>query len=343
MPKTLRTMLTGFALVVIISSLIYLRSHHRRRPREVAYAGGSEVVLWNTTAQVREPVTTVGFGERLIVLNRSEDQAQVRTVKGATGWISARDLLSPDLWQKIQDLAAKTAAMPVEARGHTRVLSNLHVTPGRASPTIIQLTKNIPVELFERKALAVPAPAMVAASSTGNDESGSAEPAETKMEDWWLVRADTPTQGPIAGWILGKFVDLDVPSPLPDYTSAADIHIVAWFELNRVANVSGEVKPQYLVVGIRGAEGQPCDFTLLRVFTWAKTKQRYETAFVESDVCGVLPVKLTPTKAPGGEVTFAFDDVNNGESSERIYRMKGTVVRRAKEAEVAGTAQGRAR
>ena len=132
--------------------------------------------------------------------------------------------------------------------------------------------------------------------------------------------------------MLGRFVDFDVPSPLPDYASAAGMHIAAWFELNRVPDSSGGAKAQYLVVGNRGSEGQACDFTLLRVFTWSVQRQRYETAFVESDVCGKLPVTLTSAKAVGSDVTFAFQDESNGPPENRVYRMHQTIVRRVRQA-----------
>ena len=74
-----------------------------------------------------------------------------------------------------------------------------------------------------------------------------------------------------------------------------------------------------------------CDFTLLRVFTWSVPRQRYETAFVESDVCGKLPVTLTSTKAVGSDVTFAFQDESNGPPENRVYRMHQTIVRRVRQ------------
>jgi hypothetical protein len=134
-------------------------------------------------------------------------------------------------------------------------------------------------------------------------------------------------------------VDLDVPSPLPDYASAAGMHIAAWFVLNRATDASGNARPQYLVVGTRGPEGQPCDFTLLRVYTWSQQGQRYETAFVESDVCGKLPVRLTQPAAPRGDVTFAFEDWSKGTSVERTYRMRENVVRRMREASPVSAAE----
>jgi hypothetical protein len=122
-----------------------------------------------------------------------------------------------------------------------------------------------------------------------------------------------------------------VPAPLPDYASAAAMHIVAWMELNRVMDASGASKPQYLLVGSRGGEGQPCDFTMMRVYTWGKKRERYETAYVESDLCGKLPVNLMQPITRGGDVLFSFGDSSNGAAEQRKYRMESTIVRRIRE------------
>ena len=74
-------------------------------------------------------------------------------------------------------------------------------------------------------------------------------------------------------------------------TSSANVRPVAWFELNRVTDDQGE-HPQYLVAGTRSAEGQPCDFTTMRVYTWNPKKSRYETAFIENDLCGACRSSL---------------------------------------------------
>ncbi len=131
---------------------------------------------------------------------------------------------------------------------------------------------------------------------------------------------------PIAGWILARFIELDLPGPVNDYVNAADLHVVAWFELNRVPDGSGGEAPQYLVAGSRGGEGQPCDFTLLRVYTWGATRHSYETAYVESDLCGKLPIHVTNA---GGAPEFRFADADDG-SAERVYVMRQTEVRRVK-------------
>jgi hypothetical protein len=328
----IRKLLIGFAVILVLCVAGYLRFHHAKPVLEVAYAGNRQVILWDTSAEIREPIATLKYGDKLDVLDRLQQQDKVRTPTGLTGWVAQSDLLSVDLWQKMQDLEAKTAGSPVEARGSTRVISNLHVIPGRESPRLRQIAKGIPVELFERQAVDAPAvntaPAATPAHNDDQDLAGA--PLATRKEDWWLVRAHLADQTSVPGWILGRFVDLDVPAPLPDYASSAGVRITAWFELNRVADPQGSDRPQYLIVGTRGPEGQGCDFTLMRVYTWGKQKQRYETGFVESDVCGKLPVILTRATAPAGDVTFSFDDWSGGASQKRTYQMHQTAVRRVR-------------
>jgi hypothetical protein len=325
----MRKILLGFALLLVVCVGTYVRLHHAKPPLEIGFAGNRQVTLMSTTAQVREAVATVGYGDRLEILQRYQDQVQVRTMKGVTGWINDRDLLSADLWQKARDLEARVAAMPPMARGHTKALTNLHISAGREAQRLRQLNKAVPVELYERQPEGVPA--MPRTVKAGDQEEPGAEPAQAKKEDWWLVRAQTADQTAISGWILGRFVQLDVPAPLPDYASTAGMRIVAWFELSHVNDAAGHAKPQFLVLGAHGPEGQPCDFSMLRVYTWGAQRQRYETAFVESNVCGKLPVKVTKSEGAGSDVTFAFRDLTDSGAAERTYQMHQTIVRRVRE------------
>ena len=321
-----RKLLLGFAVLLVIAVGAYYQFHHAQRAIETAYAGNRLVTLQSTTAQVREAVATVGFGDRLEVLERFQDQVRVRTANGATGWVYERDLLSADVWQKAADLEKRTGTMPFQARGHTKVLTNLRVDAGREATRIRQLSKSVPLEIFERRAIEV-APA----TTPGAEDDAGGEPAAAKKQDWWLVRAQISEKDSVSGWILGRFIELDVPQPLPDYASSAAMRIVAWFELNQVLDSSGKPRPQYLLVGAHGPEGQPCDFSVLRVYTWGKQRARYETAYVESGVCGKLPVNITKPREPAGDTTFAFEDLGSGKPEERTYKMHQTIVRRVKQ------------
>jgi hypothetical protein len=325
----MRKVLLGFAVLLVICAGLYLRFRQSKAPLEVAFAANREVILQSTTAQVREPVATVNFGDRLEILQRFQDQVEVRTMTGVTGWVNGHELLSADLWQRAADLARKAGEMPLQAVGHTKTLTNVHVEPGRESPRIQQLGKASRVEILERSVVVVPP-----APNPGGGEGAGNTGGEPKREDWWLVRTrSTEKKGAadLAGWLLGKYVELDLPRPLGDLVSTSGVRAVGWQELNFVADPSSGKKWQYLVLGIHGPEGQPCDFTMLRVYTWGVHRQRYETAFIDGKVCGKYPVKLIQPSGGAGDVTFSFEDIGKGAPEERIYRMHQTIVRRVKE------------
>ena len=94
-------------------------------------------------------------------------------------------------------------------------------------------------------------------------------PAVTRASEGsckWPVRAEgkrdppvlTALSGtPIAGWVLARFIEPDLPGPVQDYASSANLHVVAWFELNRVPDGSGGEAPQYLVAGSRRRARRP--------------------------------------------------------------------------------------
>jgi hypothetical protein len=127
--------------------------------------------------------------------------------------------------------------------------------------------------------------------------------------------------------VVARFVEMDLPEAVREGASSANIRPLAWFELNRVSDPSGD-KPQYLLAATRGPEGQVCDFTALRVYTWYVKRSRYETAFIENNLCGQLPIRLD--KGPKGEPEFRFR-VMGGNKEERVYRLMQTVVRRIRE------------
>ena len=304
-----------------------------------AYISERSVTLWSSAAQVREPINTLHYGDRVDIVARRNDSAKVRTISGEIGWVDGRLLLEPALWQRSVKLLAVAREMPVQARGRTKVQTNLRVEPGRGAPRLYQFGRGVPVEIISRS---------VADWVQVTDErEGSNEQQHPKKEDWFLVRAlatrppgessarsavNTTTQPgdqtvPIAGWVVARFVELDLPDAVREGMLSANVRPIAWFELNRVPSSSGD-RPQYLVAGTRSAEGQPCDFSTLRVYTWNERRSRYETAFIENNLCGQIPIRLS--KGPKGEPEFRFL-VMGGARQERTYRLMQTVVRRVRE------------
>ena len=356
-------------VVLILAALLYWRLHPTTpKVISVGYVGDRDVILWNTLAQVRESVGEVHYGDRVEIVRVEGTAMQVRTSSGTIGWMSdSRQIMDSDLWGKSATLFESARALPVQARGRTKTVSNVRVEPGRDGKRIFQFARGTRVLILKRAV--ADAPQGPEENSQEEKTTSGAEDEKSKQEDWLLVlRAiDSPASGdgvtsagigagevkpstgdlvsggpvltqagtsavtgpagPVAGWVLARFIELDLPDPVKDYASSADLRVVAWFELNRVPDGTGGEVPQYLVAGSRGAEGGACDFTMLRVYTWGKVRKRYETAYVESNVCGKLPIHVS-SGAKGSE--FQFPDVDEG-GADRKYAMSETSVRRVKE------------
>jgi hypothetical protein len=337
-----RKLLVAVPLLCMVALLAWIfRPKHESIGQ--AYISERSVTLWSGIAQVREQTGVLLYGDHVDVLARRNDYVKVRTTTGLTGWVDGRYLMDPDLWQRSEKLLQQSKSMTVQAHGRTKVPTNLRVLPGRTEHRVYQFSRGAPVEILGR--------AVADWVQNGEEKESGAEAEPSKKEDWFFVRAvatrppgegsvrnsaaTTTTQPgdqtvPIAGWVVARFVSLDLPDAVRDGTNAANVRAIAWFELNRVKDPEGE-HSQYLVAGTRSSEGQPCDFTSLRVFTWNPKKSRYETAFIENNLCGALPITLG--KGPKGEPEFRFHEMD-GAKEERLYRLIQTVVRRIRDNQV---------
>ena len=318
-----RPIIIGVALLGLAAVAGFIwRSRQTPVTGEEAYIGERTVTLWSRLSQVREPVATLHFGERVTILDHKKEQAELRTASGAVGWTEQRYLMDWALWNRAGELRVHAQALPVQARAHSRVPTNVRIEPGRPAARIFQFPGAVRLDILERA---------VAEVKQGGEEAGSANAAnssgeqEVKKEDWVLVRGTTEDAGEVAGWVLRRFIDLDTPQEIADY--AAGFRIVAWFELNRVPD-GDNMRPQYLAAGVQGGDGQPCDFTLLRVYTWGAEHRRYETAYVEGRLCGRFPIRVAPSAAPGGDAGFSFANAGKKGQESREYAMHQTSVHR---------------
>jgi Bacterial SH3 domain len=332
-----RKLLVAVPLLCLVALLAwYFRPKHESLGN--AYVSERSVTLFSSMAQVREQVAVLYYGERVDILAHRNDYAKVRTAAGVEGWVDSRYLMDPALWQRSETLLDQTKGMVVQARGRTKTTTNLRIAPGRTEPRLYQFTRGTEVEIFGRA---------VADWVQTSDEKEAAEGGPTKKEDWYLVRGIAtrpPGEGsirnsammtttqpgdqtvPIAGWVIGRFISLDLPDQVREGTSSANVRPVAWFELNTVTDENGD-HPQYLVVGTHSPEGQACDFTTMRVYTWDIKKDRYETAYIENDLCGSLPIQVS--KGAKSEPEFRFQEMDRKE--QRVYHLVQTVIRRERE------------
>lgn len=308
-----RAFIVTLVLGVLVALSIREYRLHNQHSTEEAFIGQRGATVWNSTAEIRTPVANLNYGERVQIHQHYAHEALVSTASGVRGWVSSASLMDPDLWHSATVLAKSAQDIPVQASGHTRARANLHTQPGAHSPVILQAPADSPLVVFQH--------ALASDSRNGGAISSGSE-------DWWLVRADVKNAGSITGWALGRLLKFDLPEPLPGYESSEGIHVVAWFKINRALDsISQTYRPEYLVAGNR-VRRPACDFTLLRVYTWSSTRRRYETAFMDSRVCGKLPVQVTPAKLPSDDAYFSFDNAGAAGAEKRTYRMRLTTVRR---------------
>jgi len=164
-----------------------------------------------------------------------------------------------------------------------------------------------------------------AADSSDEDQPKSNENAGPPIirEDWWLVRDGQKR----VGWVLGRALYLDVPEDVAQYSEGQ--RIVAAFPLDEVQDGDKKVA-EYLVLFTENKDGLPDDFNQARVFTWNVRRHRYETAYRERDLSGVLPVTLgrQDFEKEGKLRTFTLRVKDEGGIREKLYKFNPPMVRR---------------
>jgi SH3-like domain-containing protein len=292
---------------------------------EVAYVSAPQVGLRDQVAAIFNRVGNVKNGERVEVLEREKRFARVRTAAGVEGWIEQRFLVDQKTFDALQKLSADNQTDPVQAPGILRNETNMHVTPGRETEHLYQLATGAKVAILKRDTAQKQPGSAPAAKAT---KPGKAAPTGPALEDWWLVRDDQSR----VGWVLARMVDVDVPLDIAQYAEGQ--RFVAFFVLNEVPdNEKGVQKqvPQYLCVLTDPHDGLPYDFDQVRVFTWNTHKHRYETAYREHGLDGILPVTVTKQDFDKEGTLPVFilrvkDDAGN--VSERKYKLNTPIVRR---------------
>ena len=288
-----------------------------KRVIETDYVSAPQVVLRDQLSQVFNKVGTAKNGERVDVLDREKRFAKVRTASGLEGWVEQRYLVSEEVYQAFQKLAQQEKASPIAGTAVTRNDTNLHVEPGRDTEHLYQLSQGAKISVLKRGTVEKNPPGAAAKTNSG---AAGAKP----MEDWWLVR-DAQEH---VGWVLGRMIDLNVPLEVAQYAEGQ--RIVVCFELNQVTDGDKKV-PQYLMLLSEPKDGLPFDYDQARVFTWNVRRHRYETAYRERKLNGILPVTVGHEDfgKEGDLPTFVLR-VKDAEGNiiERKYKMNTPIVRR---------------
>jgi len=279
----------------------FVRRGAQPAPTEVAYILPESAAVFDSPAEIRLGVATLSHGDRVEILQRTTKWARVRMADGRSGWVEAEDLLDVASYERGRRLFLELQKEQPQATGHSAGFANLRVEPARGATQIGQLAANQKVDVFDRQLV------------DRLPQSGALS-AEPVRDAWYLVRA-----GRGAGWVLGRLISLDVPDALGRY--AQSINMVGWVILSTLQDGDRQV-PQYLVADRIGT--QESDFNHIRVFTWWSKRQEYVTAYVESNLDGRFPIRVSGID---GVPYFRLRLVDkNGHKFQKVYRLDDTIV-----------------
>ena len=310
-------------LPLLVALSLFSGCRGRSRVQEIAYVSAPQVILRDRVSAVFSKTGVVKNGDRVQILEREKRFARVRTASGVEGWMEQRSLVPESVYLGFQQLAQQEQNASLQAAGTTRNDTNIHLEPGRETEHLYQLNQGSKVAILKRATAEKTVPGAVAKPANPN-KNESPKPATAAMEDWWLIR---DPDGRV-GWVLARMVDMDVPLEIAQYAEGQ--RTVAFFVLDQVTDGDKKVS-QYLVALSEPKDGLPFDFNQVRVFTWNVKRHRYETAYREHNLNGVLPVTVSQENFEKEGMLPVFilrvkDD--NGNISERKYKMNSPIVRR---------------
>ena len=307
-------------LLVAVITLLDGCSRGNKGLNEVAYVSAPQAILRDQVAAIFSKTGSVKNGEAVQILGRDRRFARVRTSAGVEGWLEQRYLVSKQTYDAFQKLSAQVRNDPVQATALAHNQTNIHLQPDREGEHLYQVDQGAKLSLLKRASSEKPVPG----GQARTDAAGKAAQSAPAMEDWWLVR-DEPGH---AGWVLGRLLDVDIPLEIAQYAEGQ--RTVASFVLDEVTDGDKKV-PQYLVLLTENKDGMPFDFNQLRVFTWNVKRHRYETAYRERNLNGVLPVTLShETFEKEGDLPVFVVHVKDDAGSviERKYKLNTPIVRR---------------
>ena len=301
---------------------------------EYAYVSVQQAFLRDRVAAVYNKVATVTSGQKLRVLDRSQNKrfVKVRTDAGVEGWVEQRYLVDQKIYDGFAKLAKDATSDPPQATAIARRMVNLHLEPERPSDSIYQIKENNKVELLKRTS--TPRSGLKKSKKddtkeTAGEDEDDKTPAKAPgdpLEDWWLVRDEQKH----VGWALGRMLDVEIPLEIAQYAEGQ--RIVAAFVLNEVPETkeSDKTVAQYAVLLTEPKDGLPFDFNQVRIFTWNQVRSRFETAYRER-LIGHLPFVVAKEDfgKEGVLPTFTLHaEDKEGALATRKYRLIGPIVRR---------------
>jgi hypothetical protein len=145
-------------LVIVILALFGLADCSPESTNSLgdAYVAPASLNLRSDLAFKSTTVAVLKHGQHLSVIDVKRRFVQVRTDKGAVGWLDSRQLLSKDEMDQFRKSTARGLLLASQGKATTFDILNVHIDPDRHSPAFAQIPASGTVEVLAHKAVPRP-------------------------------------------------------------------------------------------------------------------------------------------------------------------------------------------
>ena len=283
--------------------------------------------------------TTAENGERWL-------RVRTRDAESIEGWVEARNIIPQNMIERSRQLAKEDESVPPQASGQLRANTNIRFTPDRAGNDniLMKLESGARFYIIGWKRVAKPKTSETSESDdapkSGVAQGGAArrgredaEPKETEdpEELWYKVRLPSSLSPAPAGWVLGKQVELTVPSDIIFYRTGREF--VAWQRLDGEAadasatthvdkDAAKETRPGSWVILEKSStrdktETDAPEFDRIFVLGYDKDRQEHYTAYRSADLDGLLPLRV---EGQGDNKIFTVKVRDNGQTRDLRFK-----------------------
>jgi hypothetical protein len=297
-----------------------------------AYVGPAVLKIRREIPLESPVVASAKHGERVELLQRRRRFFRVRVSSGVEGWTDERQLLAKEDMDKLKELSARAARMPLQGQATSFGALNVHTQPARQSPGFLQIRENEKVDVLEHVVIPrTELPPKPLIPPTPKKAPVKKEPREPKYPP---LAPLPPPPAPPPNLLELSRTNLDVdeadsadadkddeteqkPPPMDDWSlvrtkdgesgwvltrrlvMAIPDEVAQYAEGHRIVSYfplgevqDGDQKKQDWLWTTIGDGIHWYDFDSFRVFIWSLRRHRYETAYIERNLHGYAPVLL---------------------------------------------------
>jgi len=246
----------------------------------------------SSTATVALELAEVKRGDKLDILDQAQVKTPTRTAEwykvrtkeksAVEGWIEARHVISKSVVDKATDLFEKSKSIASQGIGRLKVKTRLRIDPGGDVATY--LSRGTMVEIVGKTRTTVKP------EKQQDADSEDAEEPETRTVIWYQIRLPE-TEVLRSGWVGAQQVQLDTPDEIL-YLEGEGRRFTGWVVFDQSKTKKGEMKDNYIALMKNLATEGPIDFTRLWILNYSPERGRYDGAYIEDGLHGVLPVSV---------------------------------------------------